>query len=120
MYITILGGVHVDAFIYSPLIASKKQGSNYDYIFHVSDWLPTLLDIASASTKTIPTNLDGVSHYNSILGSQDSSPREYMLINYYYQPRNPDITYWTTQAMAIRNDQYKLLHAYDDDTQAAW
>lgn len=51
------GGVKVDSFIYSPLLPSAVRGSSYDGIMHVSDWLPTILDLAgnSLSIHYFPT-----------------------------------------------------------------
>merc|ERR1719181_447370 len=39
------GGVRVPGFIYSPLLADSNGGNyrKYDALFHVSDWLPTLV-----------------------------------------------------------------------------
>jgi hypothetical protein len=57
------GGTRVDSFIYSnSLIPSSARGSSYDGIMHVSDWFPTILDLADI-TYTAPTDytLDGVS-----------------------------------------------------------
>ncbi|KAM7299253.1 putative arylsulfatase B precursor [Ixodes scapularis] len=39
------GGVHVPGFIWSPLF-SGMRGFDYNNIFHVSDWLPTLYQLA--------------------------------------------------------------------------
>ena len=40
------GGTKVDAFIYSPLLPTHTMGSVYNGLMHVSDWLPTILDLA--------------------------------------------------------------------------
>ncbi|KAK7241105.1 sulfuric ester hydrolase [Aureococcus anophagefferens] len=37
------GGIHVNAFIHSPLIPKSARGTSYQGLFHVSDWLPTLI-----------------------------------------------------------------------------
>ena len=62
------GGVHVEAFVSSPLLPSKMQGENYDNIFHVSDWFPTMLDFAGISYSKLNKPLDGVSHASAMLG----------------------------------------------------
>jgi hypothetical protein len=57
-----IGGVKVDSFIYSPLLSSSVQGTDYTGIMHVTDWFPTMLELADISY--IPTHgyyLDGVS-----------------------------------------------------------
>jgi arylsulfatase A-like enzyme len=44
------GGVKVDAFIYAPeLLESSASGTVYSNLFHVSDWFPTILDMAGIS-----------------------------------------------------------------------
>eukprot|EP00639_Heterosigma_akashiwo_P018079 CAMPEP_0206387272 /NCGR_PEP_ID=MMETSP0294-20121207/16496_1 /ASSEMBLY_ACC=CAM_ASM_000327 /TAXON_ID=39354 /ORGANISM="Heterosigma akashiwo, Strain CCMP2393" /LENGTH=447 /DNA_ID=CAMNT_0053838591 /DNA_START=65 /DNA_END=1405 /DNA_ORIENTATION=- len=37
------GGVRVNAFVHSPLLPEKARGAGYDGLFHVADWLPTIL-----------------------------------------------------------------------------
>ncbi|KAM7305579.1 putative arylsulfatase B precursor [Ixodes scapularis] len=39
------GGIHVPGFIWSPLF-SGMRGFDYNNIFHISDWLPTLYQLA--------------------------------------------------------------------------
>ena len=48
------------------------------------------------------------------------SPRPYLLMNYYYDPHNEKDTMYTNKAMAIRNEQYKLLHTYTNPEASAW
>ena len=80
------GGVHVEAFIFSPLLSSKLQGSTYDNLFHVSDWFPTILSTAGIAYVRYGTYaIDGVSHYDALI-SDGKSPRETLLYNYYYDP----------------------------------
>jgi arylsulfatase A-like enzyme len=40
------GGTKVEAFVYSPLISEDLRGTTYGGLFHVSDWFPTILDMA--------------------------------------------------------------------------
>ena len=37
------GGVRVDAFVYSTKIPESLRGTEYQHLFHVSDWFPTIL-----------------------------------------------------------------------------
>ena len=114
------GGVKVESFIYSPMFSSKLQGSSYSNVFHVSDWFPTILDMAGV--KYSPKSkyaLDGVSHLDAITDGKDA-PREYMLYNYYYDPSSSKEDLWSGKAMAIRNDRYKLMHTYQSPTAAQW
>ena len=87
------GGVHVEAFIYSPHLSPCV----YNHVFHVTDWFPTLLDIADSGYVYKPDpgyRLDGVSHYLALVDHADP-PREYMLVNYYYDPLEADKNLWT-------------------------
>ena len=36
----------MDAFVYSPLLDEKLSGASFDHLFHVTDWFPTLLEMA--------------------------------------------------------------------------
>ena len=123
------GGVHVEAFIYSTLYLKDVSGMKYTNLFHVSDWFPTLLDMTSITYSPISTYaIDGVSHYSAIMNGAVTtdttktidSPRPYLLMNYYYDPHNEKDTMYTNKAMAIRNEQYKLLHTYTNPEASAW
>jgi arylsulfatase A-like enzyme len=122
------GGTHVDAFIYSPTLLKDYSGVNYNNLFHVSDWFPTILDMASI-TYDAPAGyaLDGVSHLESIekFNNDDYNsenpygPREYMLYNAYTNIVSSNdvddygFDVWTGGIFAIRNNQYKLIHSYN-------
>lgn len=42
------GGVRTDAVIYSPIwVSSSLQGTTYDGLAHVTDWLPTIMQVAT-------------------------------------------------------------------------
>ena len=41
----------VDAFVYSPLLDAPLRGTSFDHLFHVTDWFPTLLEIAAVPFK---------------------------------------------------------------------
>jgi arylsulfatase A-like enzyme len=114
------GGSKVESFIYSTSLSSKLSGSSYDNVFHVTDWFPTLVDLAGGSYDA-PSgyDLDGVSHYDSIFNGDDA-PRDYMLYNYYYDPASPDEDLWAGKAMAIRDSRYKLVHTYDSSSAGTW
>ena len=57
------GGTRVDAFIYSPLLPSTVAGSSYSGLMHVSDWFPTILDLAGITSFESKKGfeMDGVS-----------------------------------------------------------
>jgi arylsulfatase A-like enzyme len=114
------GGVKLDAFIYSPsLIDSDLQGTTYSGLMHVTDWFPTILDLADISyTPDDDYALDGVSQVDA--WSSGTSARDYMLYNSYYNVQNSFFDMWTNGSFAIRNSKYKLMHAYDSSTYGAW
>ncbi len=118
-----IGGTKVDAFIYSPLLSDYK-GTSFDGIMHVSDWMPTILELAGISDY-VPAagfELDGVSQVAdfTVNNGQDSSTyaRQDMLYNMWTKIADSD---WTvtgsnpTGVAAVRNLNYKLMYAYEDD-----
>jgi arylsulfatase A-like enzyme len=99
------GGTKVDAFIYSPLINPSLRGSNYSGLFHVSDWFPTILDLANITYS--PDDhyaLDGVSQVSAWRGRGDT-PRSTMLYNSYTNAKYMDFDIWSNGCFAIRNEQ---------------
>ncbi|XP_029838419.4 arylsulfatase B-like [Ixodes scapularis] len=72
------GGVHVPGIIWSPLF-SGMRGIDYTHIFHVSDWLPTLYQLAGGNPSDLG-DIDGISHLDS-LSRQSETPRKELLIN---------------------------------------
>ena len=115
------GGVRVESFIYSPSYLKSASGSTYNNLFHVSDWFPTMLAMTGIAYMPSTTYaLDGVSHYESLLKGGEDSPREFLLMNYYFDPYRKEDTMWTNKAVAIRNDQYKLAHLYTSAGSSTW
>ena len=41
------GGVKATAFIHSNLLSSSVRGTTYTGLMHVTDWLPTLMNVAT-------------------------------------------------------------------------
>ena len=122
------GGSKVNAILWGGKLSSSMEGTTYGGVFHVSDWFPTILDMAgiSSSGYTSTKTLDGVSHWSYLKALTTSSsstatndgPRTYMLYNYY---TNVEDKTWTSPIRAIRNRRYKLVqtmsgkaNAYDD------
>ena len=46
------GALSVNAFVHSPLIPANARGTRYDGQMHVTDWLPTLMGLATKNTWT--------------------------------------------------------------------
>lgn len=120
------GGTKVDALVYSKLLpisssASTGSGATYSGLFHVSDWMPTLLDMAGVSFSPASSNaFDGVSHWSNLNGLDGSSkddevvsPRSVMLYNYFDDVENVD-GWGDTPVRAVRDEQYKLLESWDN------
>eukprot|EP00639_Heterosigma_akashiwo_P036605 CAMPEP_0194743010 /NCGR_PEP_ID=MMETSP0296-20130528/100076_1 /TAXON_ID=39354 /ORGANISM="Heterosigma akashiwo, Strain CCMP2393" /LENGTH=536 /DNA_ID=CAMNT_0039654995 /DNA_START=262 /DNA_END=1873 /DNA_ORIENTATION=+ len=59
------GGVRVNAFVHSPLLPEATQGTEFDCMFHVVDWLPTLVE-GVAGAQTAP-DIDGVNHWEALM-----------------------------------------------------
>lgn len=74
------GGVKVPAFIYSPLL-STFQGSTYDDIFHVTDWLPTIASFAGA-TSFIDGTLDGIDMAGALRNEVGAEKREQVILHF--------------------------------------
>jgi len=120
------GGTKVDAFVYSPLFADEVHGSEYNGLFHVTDWFPTILGMAGVEyTPEEGYELSGYDQSSSMASLKDNdSPRTSMLYNYYYNPADPNVAtknFWTSVPCAVRNGQYKLMHTYDaSDFSGQW
>ncbi|XP_028982499.1 arylsulfatase B isoform X2 [Diachasma alloeum] len=91
------GAVHCVAAIWSPLINQAQRVS--DQLFHMSDWLPTLLSAAGINT-TLPT-LDGFDMWPTIVDNEEA-PRTEVLINI------DEISNYS----AIRSGNFKYLVGY--------
>lgn len=72
------GGVSATAIVHSKMLPTSRRGTTYDGLVHVTDWLPTLMHLASNGEWTgsySDAELDGVNVWDSILSGEDS-PRE--------------------------------------------
>lgn len=117
------GGTKVDAFIYGPNLATSRIGSRYKGLMHVSDWFPTILDIANISY--IPTSpafaLDGLSHRDAWFedSQNKSSPRSFVLYNIYSNVE--ELKNKSNNIIGgIRDQRYKLLNTYVGNTLTEW
>jgi arylsulfatase A-like enzyme len=117
------GGTKVDAFVFSHLLDSKVAGTQYDGLMHVSDWFPTILDLAGIDySPAAGKALDGVSHVNAWKYGSDTSLRSYMLYNSYTNVDNSFYKFniYVNAPMAIRNSRYKLIHSFVGSKLDGW
>ena len=111
------GGTKVSAIMWGKNV---PEGVTYGGVFHVSDWFPTMLEMADITYEPDSSYaLDGVSHWSSIktLTSSSSSgsadgPRTYMLYNYY---TNITDKTFDEPIRAIRNRKFKLIQTKADN-----
>jgi Sulfatase len=118
------GGTKVDAFVYSPLLEAKNKGATYDNLMHVTDWFPTLVDIAGVGGRYAARSgyeLDGVSHFPSWgAATVAPAPRLQMLYNAATNVDKQDFDYSTNAPFAVRNARYKLIHFFNSTAYCSW
>jgi len=114
------GGVKVDAFIYSKLFdGTDVKGTEYDGLFHVSDWFPTILSLADVEyTAEEGYDLDGFDQVSA--WETGTSPREFLLYNAYDSVDGKNYDMWNNGSFAIRDSQYKLMHSFNAPTYSYW
>lgn len=80
------GGVRVPAFIWSkPIAESSLAGTTFGELFHVTDWMPTLVSAANLDMSAAGVNAsewDGVDQWKSLTsGGVGQAARQEVLIN---------------------------------------
>ena len=101
------------AIIHSQLLKSKMKGSSYSGLMHVTDWYPTLMNLATDgdwSGKTISGyDLDGVDMTKALTKGTSSS-------------RDIIVHYHDGRSSVIQQGDYKLYTNYIDEpvTDALW
>ncbi|XP_077515180.1 arylsulfatase B-like isoform X2 [Amblyomma americanum] len=75
------GGVRVPGLIWTADHIWLGPGSVYNRLFHVTDWLPTLYEMAGGSPGDLGPDLDGVSHVRSLRDPKSAAPRSEVLLN---------------------------------------
>lgn len=117
------GGTKVDSFIFSPLLnINEANGKSYNNLMHTSDWFPTILSLAGIEyTPEEANTLDGVSHAKAWFVDTEPAPRTNMVYNIYTNIHGlSDMNILTDASCAVRNERYKLIHAYDDLYTGGW
>ncbi|KAK8769546.1 hypothetical protein V5799_013989 [Amblyomma americanum] len=74
------GGVRVPGFVWTAKPLWQGPGSEYDRLFHVTDWLPTLYEMAGGDPAQL-VGVDGVSHLQSLVNPTAAAPRNEALLN---------------------------------------
>ncbi|XP_077515182.1 arylsulfatase B-like isoform X2 [Amblyomma americanum] len=75
------GGVRVPGLLWTADPLWNGPGSVYERLFHATDWLPTLYEIAGGSPGDLGPDLDGVSHLRSLRDPKSAVPRGEVLLN---------------------------------------
>eukprot|EP01035_Chromulina_nebulosa_P018932 gene18932-24739_t len=79
------GGISAHAFIHSALIPDSSKGTVYDGLMHVTDWLPTIMNLATEgewSGSYSGNDIDGVDMWDAIINNEDSPKVE--IVHYLY------------------------------------
>jgi len=102
------GGHKVPAFLHSPLFSSDLWGTKNSQIFHVTDWLPTLMDGVLNKGDQLSPEIDGVNQWDNILHPENNfSPRKDILYN--IDNLNQTGYYQGFASGAIRAGKWKLI-----------
>jgi arylsulfatase B/arylsulfatase I/J len=102
------GGVRTPAFIYSPLLPSEVRGTEYNKMFHVTDWLPTILEGIlnhKADDFKRSSSWYGVNQWAALMG-KDDTPREELLLNMDYLNNAGNLT---SMKAALIQGHYKFI-----------
>ena len=76
------GGIRVHALLRSSKIPKEMRGTSFGGIFHVTDWLPTILSGYLARGDVLNgVTLDGVDQWGALIGNSARKPRDNMVYN---------------------------------------
>jgi arylsulfatase A-like enzyme len=73
------GGVSVNGFIHSQLVPEARRGGSYDGAVHVTDWLPTLMGLATGKEwdgSYVGAKIDGRDVWDAIMNDDESPTTE--------------------------------------------
>jgi arylsulfatase A-like enzyme len=82
---TLRGGTSNTAIIHSKLLPESLQGSKYSYLVHITDWLPTLMHIATNGSWTgsyVNASIDGKDLWPGLLSNKSSGREELVILSY--------------------------------------
>jgi arylsulfatase A-like enzyme len=104
------GGVLVNAFVWSnsqTIIPQHLRGTTYDNLFHVTDWLPTIVGGMLGRVDILPPNLDGSDQWNAMMQRTTEVPRSEILLNIDNYEGSAD------HQRGIIVDKLKMIYDYD-------
>ncbi|XP_077989802.1 arylsulfatase B-like [Glandiceps talaboti] len=125
------GGIHVPAFVSSPLLKKEVRGTQCKELFHITDWFPTLVHLAKGNLHDV--KLDGFNQWKTISEGVETDRQE-ALINIDQrnvmplQSRDETVRLYSKNKYfnigmyaAIRSDKWKLLTGdVGDAGEAIW
>ena len=99
------GGVRTFAMISGPNIPTNSE---YNGIFHITDWLPTLAKAMKVESDF--TKIDGIDQFDALCTSSTDGPRKDVHLHYQLGPNRkaPGRTQ-NSPMMAMRSERYKLI-----------
>ncbi|XP_067929665.1 arylsulfatase B-like [Watersipora subatra] len=105
------GGVKVPSIYYDPRLSESTHGTDRDFLMHITDWLPTFLELAGGTT---PTGIDGLSQISNLGETYDSSNkytvRDRFLVSLDTISQNKAIYRCTDRDGAYRYKDWKLVY----------
>ena len=75
------GGTRVPSFLSGEFLPKSVQGTTSSRLFHVTDWIPTLLEAVTPNQGLKQTLFDGVNQWNSLISSDLPEVREELVYN---------------------------------------
>lgn len=73
------GGLRVPSFVSSPLLPRTVHGTTFGGLFHVTDWLPTLLSAVDIDQSIVTGTVDGMDQWSALLGEANPPRGEALL-----------------------------------------
>lgn len=92
------------------MLPQERWGKEFDGLMHVTDWYPTLFDLANIEDDC--SQCDGVSQVDALLYGSESA-RTSLLYDCYIL--GEDSSLYLQSACGVRNSQFKLLHHFSDN-----
>jgi arylsulfatase A-like enzyme len=112
------GGVRTPAFIHSPLLSSESRGTTFEGLFHVSDWLPTIMGgmlNSNIDSRSEAKEWYGINQWDAMtsssndadMGSTSTFPRTELLLNIDYLDSEGHVN--DGIKVGLIKDNYKLI-----------